>query len=858
MSPASFLYSGKNKYLYFWAFIIPVTIVTIILIAGGVYPLGEECFLRTDMYHQYAPFMSEFRHKLSEGGSLLYSWNVGMGVNFVALYAYYLASPLNWLVILCPESYVIEFIMLMVVIKFGLCGVSMAYYLRAHSRYADKGILMFAVFYALSGYMCAYYWDIMWLDCIVLFPLIMLGLERLFDEGSGVLYTLALGISILSNYYISIMTCMFLCVYFAALFVLRGVSGRREILTRIGRFAFYSLLSGGLAAVLLLPEIAAMSYTASADINFPENFNEYFSIIDMLARHLPGVETEQALDHWPNIYCGTAVLFLFPLYLMNRRIRGREKAVYTVLIIFMLMGFSINVLNFIWHGFHYPNSLPARQSYIYVFLILVCCFRVYVKRRYVRRRELLTAFSIAFAFVLLCQHSASSEQGISFISYYAALILISLYVGIFHAFMKHGISKRTAGFLALCLVCIEASGNTAVTGMTTTSRESYVKDNEDIRLLTESLFPSSEFFRVEREGRKTRNDGAWLNFPSVSLFSSLANADCTDFFRAVGCEGSTNAYGINGSTPLIDMLLSVRYDIYNAPQEDGEGKHFIESHGDSYLYEYNYVLPLGYVLLSGMDEDWIMELGNPIMVQNSICDMLGVPQVLVQNGMPGNTDGESYAVTITEDGEYYALIKNQGVRDATVLWPDRKKTFNNTDRGYLLELGDCSRGDSISITSETRGQDMEAEVYRFDYDALKKVYEKLSPGSMHTDIWEDDRIRGSVTITQDMLSMGEKEGRLFLGIPYDEGWSVTVDGRPVETEKAFGAFLCISVPLGEHVIELRYMPKGLVPGAMISVSSLLILLLAVYRKRWQKSRAEQILLQSTEDEKEEAEVFTEI
>ena len=104
MSPASFLYSGKNKYLYFWAFIIPVTIVTIILIAGGVYPFGEECFLRTDMYHQYAPFMSEFRHKLSEGGSLLYSWNVGMGVNFVALYAYYLASPLNWLVILCPES----------------------------------------------------------------------------------------------------------------------------------------------------------------------------------------------------------------------------------------------------------------------------------------------------------------------------------------------------------------------------------------------------------------------------------------------------------------------------------------------------------------------------------------------------------------------------------------------------------------------------------------------------------------------------------------------------------------------------------------------------------------------------------
>ena len=89
----------------------------------------------------------------------------------------------------------------------------------------------------------------------------------------------------------------------------------------------------------------------------------------MLARHLPGVETEQALDHWPNIYCGVAVLLLLPMYIMNRRIGIREKAVYMALIIFMLMGFSINVLNFIWHGLHYPNSLPTRQSYIYVFLM---------------------------------------------------------------------------------------------------------------------------------------------------------------------------------------------------------------------------------------------------------------------------------------------------------------------------------------------------------------------------------------------------------------------------------------------------------------------------------------------------------
>ena len=86
------------------AFIIPVVIMFLILIQRKIFPFGENSFMRTDMYHQYVPFFSEFRHKLTTGQSLLYSWDVGMGINFSALYAYYLASPLNWLVVLALRS----------------------------------------------------------------------------------------------------------------------------------------------------------------------------------------------------------------------------------------------------------------------------------------------------------------------------------------------------------------------------------------------------------------------------------------------------------------------------------------------------------------------------------------------------------------------------------------------------------------------------------------------------------------------------------------------------------------------------------------------------------------------------------
>ena len=102
------------------AFFVPVLVMICIFAQRGIFPFGERCFLRTDMYHQYAPFFSEFQYKLRTGGSLLYSWDVGMGVNFAALYAYYLASPLNWLILLCPKKLIIEFMTIMIVIKIGL------------------------------------------------------------------------------------------------------------------------------------------------------------------------------------------------------------------------------------------------------------------------------------------------------------------------------------------------------------------------------------------------------------------------------------------------------------------------------------------------------------------------------------------------------------------------------------------------------------------------------------------------------------------------------------------------------------------------------------------------------------------
>ena len=829
--PAGGLLKPRDGYIA--AFFVPVVIMIIIFAQRGIFPFGEESFLRTDMYHQYAPFFSEFRHKLAEGGSLLYSWDIGLGVNFAALYAYYLASPLNWLLILCPGKYVIEFMTAAIVLRIGLAGLSFTCYLRKRSGVPDFGACFFGIFYALSGYMAAYSWNIMWLDCIVLFPLILLGLEQLVREKKGLLYCISLALSILSNYYISIMICMFMVIYFAVLMVLDWENFKDGWGKCIGLFAGCSLLAGGLAAAVLLPEIFALQSTASGEMSFPQTVESYFSIVDMLARHIGNVQVEIGLEHWPNIYCGTAVLMLFLLYLVCRNISLREKAVYCSLLLFFLTSFSVNVLNFIWHGFHYPNSLPARQSFIYIALMLTVCFQAYRNLDRFSDRSILAAFLGAVSFVLLSQKFREGDGAYHFAVFYGAIFFLAVYAGLMVLYRRRGQGERgrkraaLAALLTLFTVCVEAAVNTTCTSVTTTSRTAYTADNEAVETLAASLKGSADFYRIEKTDQRTKNDGAWMHFPSVSLFSSMAHADVTEFIKSLGCEGSTNAYSITGSTPFVDCLLSVKYAFY--PREQSMDRlEYVQDYQGTYLYANRYALPLGFMIPDIMKNEWHLNMANPADVQNSLCSLFDAPDVLQEETGLGN--GPSLIYTPEEAGEYYAFVSNKQVKSVSLKKGEEKDTFDNINRGYLIEVGMVEAGETLAFQNEEGNEDLGIRLYRYNEAGLEHVYRKLAESPLTLSVWEDDRLKGTVD-----AGMG---GTLFTSIPYDKGWTVTVDGQERQPQELFGAFLGIELEPGSHVIECSYMPEGLKEGMMISLLCAAVLAAAVFisRRRRQKER----------------------
>ena len=126
-----------------------------------------------------------------------------------------------------------------------------------------------------------------------------------------------------------------------------------------------------------------------------------------------------------------------------------------------------------------------------------------------------------------------TDDAFHFIVFYVAVFFLALYAGLMYLHQK-GVNRNVLVLLALGLVSVEAAINTTVTSVTTTSRTAYTQDNDDVRELVENGIPKNTFYRVEKISRKTKNDGAWMNFPSVSLFSSVANADLSDWFRQNG------------------------------------------------------------------------------------------------------------------------------------------------------------------------------------------------------------------------------------------------------------------------------------------------------------------------------------
>lgn len=830
------------------SFLLPVLIMLIVFMLRGIYPFGNRSFLSTDLYHQYMPFMSGMLRAVRSGEGLSYTWNVGVGSNFLALYVYYLASPFHWLGLLVPEAYIMEFITYLVVFKIGLCGLSCFYYLYSRGKSCPAGThagaqtglqsfggyslsaLCFSLAYALSGFLAAYNWNIMWLDCVILLPLIALGLERLVKQGEPVLYCVTLGLSIFTNYYISIMICIFLVLYFILLYATErhpmptGDIGRgRRIaahLRPIGQFALYSLLAGGLAAVLLIPEVCAILETDFGNISFPEKAESYFSVLDVLARHCVAVQVEKGLDHWPNIFCGAGVFLFVPLYALNERIPARKRFGMLALAGIMLLSFSTNVLNFIWHGLNYPDSLPARQSFIYILLVLVICHdtcsHLNSGERHGRER-VVHVYLGAVAVLLLIEKFVEHEDFLPGVEW-LTLLFVTVYATVLYMAYSHQ-SRRwqvTAGCLIVIVVAAELGVNTYCTSVNSVSRESYLEHLEDYEALYEWTGEQEDsFYRLEKFTRKTKNDGMLVGYPTASVFSSTLNSSVTDLYERLGMLHSKVYYGYDGATAFTSALLNVKYLFGESAVFENSLYSAAKSMNDVTVYRAEHTLPFGYVAPLGYDLPEGFE-NSPLRLQNQMVHDLGIAEQLFEK-CDRDVSGDDVMFTAATDGVYYGLITTSGTKKVKVLGAKYgEMSRNDLKKGTIIYLGAVEKGETVVIMNNDESdtsKDVTADIYRVNEDVLCDALDILSENYLQQVEYDSTHLTGRLTL--------EEPGRLILSVPYEKGWEVLINGEKTTPALFGGTFMAFDLQPGEYELRMHYVPYGKNAGILVSVVSVL-------------------------------------
>lgn len=359
----------KNKYIII-TFLITLILLLIISIVQGIYPFGDNLIYMCDLEHQYNAFLSELSFRLTNNRSLIYSFNISQGIPFYRTIINYLCSPINLIVLLLKNNIPLT-IYIIIMTKILFSSVSMSIYLKNTIK-NNISIIPFSLLYTFSGYIVVYFFNIMWLDAFMLLPLICLGINKLIDNKSPYLYIITLALTLLSNYYIGYMICIYVVLYFLTYFFLKTKITKKEIISKFSLFAFSSIIGGTLVFFALYPMLVSLNNISALDSSLPYELF-YINPLNFLFAHLPSNEMILKVAQEtpvPNISCGLLTIIMIVYLFFNKKINKKIKYVTLSIIIFFFLSFSFSYLDYIWNVFRLPNDLPWRYSFLYIFTII--------------------------------------------------------------------------------------------------------------------------------------------------------------------------------------------------------------------------------------------------------------------------------------------------------------------------------------------------------------------------------------------------------------------------------------------------------------------------------------------------------
>lgn len=853
----------KRNYIYLIAFTVPVFLLVLVYALRGVYPFGKNSVLALDLNAQYIYYYEAFRDVFYEGKSLFYSFGRILGGEMVGVYAYYLASPFSVILLLFPKEFITEAVALMILLKVGSAALTFVIYLKLSKKANNISALLFSIMYALMSYMIVQTLNPMWLDALILLPLIILAVERLINKGTYGLLIITLSILFIANFYIGYMTGIFVFVYFV--YYLIGRSDISKIKDRLRKLLYFStstLLAIGLSMWLLLPTYYSLSmgklgFTSPSFVPLQK-----LDLFDMFTKMLPLTYDSINYPGYPFIFCGTIVLLLTAFYFISKKISSREKIAAASVIAVFVVSFSVSTIDLVLHGFQAPNWLNYRYSFILSFFLIVLAYEAYTKLKSINKKTFAkVGLSLVFLIVMIGKLNYGfirAERNI-----WASFLMIFIFTLLLYL-LKNTSKTRLLSIILVVVVAIEMFGNAYIM-IDSADIEVHYSDRPSYREYFDRLYPlvdymneyDDSFYRSETVLRRTVNDPMALGINGISHSSSTLNSVVIDMLHQLGLASQEHWSRYKGTTVLTDSILAFKYVI--SEKEINNLYKPLYSENDLTVYENQYALPIAFVA----DDNYlniVIDSTDPFINQNLLLSallgqeyteyfkLLTIREIVFENMVGSQQDGFvaynainpglnahiEYILEPIGNNEIYMYLYSEYPRKVNI-WLNKEyvDTFFDYSSTCIMPLGSHPDEETISlITTPIDG----------DYYLTNNMFYYLDTELFETDIARlkeneitiDKLSESHITMTTNAV----ESNILFTSIPYEKGWRVTINGEKVQPIKTLDSLMAFELGNGQQNIELRFIPHGFITGSIISLLSLLglIFLFLIKRKKQKKEK----------------------
>ncbi len=763
--------------------IVPILIILVVLFRRDA---SIDSIFVSDLGAQYQYLFEWFKDVLDGKEILTYSFSKGLGGDMVHTYWYYLSSPFNLFLFFIPKVGIKYFIFILILLKIGLCGFTMYFYLDHKStKLKNYEKFLLAISYALMNYNLVYYFNIIWLDIVYLAPIVLAGLDRIFQDKKPTLYVVSLVIAIISNYYMAYMLCFFLCFYF--IYQCIHLKQKDKIKIWVKKFLLYSLLSGLLSAIVLVPVI--FSIPDIFRLKSLPNYNFIKKSLNLLYNFQIHTQHDRYDYTMPYVHSTYFVVILIFNCLFNNK---QSRKLFLIILLLFLSFFLIN--DKIWYGFSSPVLFLYRYSFLFV-LILIVFISDFYNPQIVKKNKIFMISLIYLIVGIITTYLLKKQFSLYFILTNFYLLLSFLLMNNFVIRFK----KYIFVLFFLTIIELYISGNALFHTLSPSQMNESLRVHKNYNTISQI---EDSYYRINSRSYFS------IGKSTSSFFLSTNDKNIFKFNHTANSAISSSMYSFYDNDILV-RLLGYQY------QEDCDEKNNckiskLSSTGIGYMIDNNSMKKSKNFIEYNYNFGKVLSKNADLLYENYNYKRKNKNEFIIE----GNKKQRVFV-----DISY-------NVNDDVDVYLNGKKIYTDYYHDSNLLRLQLKKGKNILKIKSDYSMKYDIQVYELKDENLDSLVKDLQSETLSIEKMQKGHLRGNINVQSNRKT-------LLITIPYQKGWNIYVDGKKTNYYEVYDTFIGLDLKKGKHQIVMRYENKPLKLGILMSILTLVItiFMLFMYNKR---------------------------